>query len=176
MGTESIKQAEAHAIVADAGPLIHLDELDALDVISDFHEIVVGPIVHEELRRHRPLAVDKCPQLVFSYTPLRNESVDGLALRYALHRGEREALALCLQLKPALLLTDDTAARLAAKELGVIAHGTIGLLIRSVRKQHRSPESAVELLGAIPERSTLHIRPALLQEVIDEAKRNWAIR
>jgi predicted nucleic acid-binding protein len=155
--------------------LIHLDELDALDVLSDFREILIGPAVHEELRKHRPCAIGKCPQLAFSYVPKRTEAVDALALLYTLHRGEREALALCLEHQPALLLTDDTAARLAAKALQVVAHGTIGLLIRAVRKKHRSPEAIVELLAAIPHRSTLHVRPSLLNEVIDQAKRAWSL-
>jgi predicted nucleic acid-binding protein len=76
---------------------------------------------------------------------------------------------------PVLLLTDDTAARLAAKSLGVAAHGTIGLLIRAARKQHRSPAAVVELLSAIPKRSTLHIRPTLLEDVIDQLRRTWEL-
>jgi predicted nucleic acid-binding protein len=72
-----------------------------------------------------------------------------------------------------MLLTDDTAARLAAKELGVAAHGTIGLLIRAVRKNRRDAREIIELLAGIPQRSTLHIRPALLDEIVDDLKRNW---
>jgi predicted nucleic acid-binding protein len=171
MATDATK----YVVVADAGPLIHLDELDALDVLSDFSQILISPAVHEELRKHRPTAAAKCPQLSFVYAPNQSAAVDSLALRYTLHRGEREALALCMEHAPALLLTDDTAARLAAKALGVAAHGTIGLLVRAVRMQHRSSRAVLDLLAAIPNRSTLHIRPALLQEVIADLKRTWGM-
>lgn len=32
-------------VVADAGPIIHLDELGALDVLSDFQQILVSQAV-----------------------------------------------------------------------------------------------------------------------------------
>jgi predicted nucleic acid-binding protein len=89
-------EGTTYAVVADAGPLIHLDELDALDVLGDFEQILISPAVHDELLKHRPSAAGKCPQLKFTYPPKRLESVDALALRYTLHRGEREALAICV--------------------------------------------------------------------------------
>ncbi|MBK7002426.1 MAG: hypothetical protein IPH35_21485 [Rhodoferax sp.] len=67
-------------------------------------------------------------------------------------------------------MTDDTAARLAAKSLGVAAHGTIGLLIRAIRQQSRSKTEVLALLRAIPTRTTLHIRPSLLAEVIAQVE------
>lgn len=65
-----------------------------------------------------------------------------------------------------LLLTDDTAARLAAKSVSVQAHGTLGIVVRAIRRRQRSPEEVLALLAAIPSRSTLHVRPALLQDII----------
>ena len=43
-------------VVADAEPLIHLDELDALDVLSDFKEILVPNAVWLEVQQHQPKA------------------------------------------------------------------------------------------------------------------------
>jgi predicted nucleic acid-binding protein len=56
--------------------------------------------------------------------------------------------------------------RLAAKTLGVEARGTLGLLVRAIRRHQLSKAEAIELLRQIPERSTLHIRPGLLKEII----------
>jgi len=44
-------------VVADAGPLIHLDELSALDVLSDFAAVLVPNAVYIEVHRHRPQAL-----------------------------------------------------------------------------------------------------------------------
>ncbi|MGQ0696825.1 MAG: hypothetical protein ACT4PZ_01150 [Panacagrimonas sp.] len=43
--------------VADAWPLIHLDELGALGLLSDFAEAWISQPVWRELERHRPAAL-----------------------------------------------------------------------------------------------------------------------
>ena len=45
------------AVVCDAGPLIHLDELSGLDLLTDFPEIWVPNEVVAEVHRHRPRAL-----------------------------------------------------------------------------------------------------------------------
>ena len=84
----------------------------------------------------------------------------------SLHRGEQEALALATKHENSLLLTDDTAARLAASVLGLGVHGTIGMLIRAIRRAQRTKEQVLELLGAIPTKSTLHLKRAFLETII----------
>jgi len=44
-------------VVADAGPLIHLDELGCLDLLADFGAVVVPDAVWREVERHRPRAL-----------------------------------------------------------------------------------------------------------------------
>lgn len=161
-------------VVADAGPLIHLDELCALDVLSDFAAILVPDTVWNEVRQHRPQALlQPSVNLVKQPIPLVSVKVNAVAALYTLHHGEREALSLCLQHDISLLLTDDTAARLAAKNLNIHAHGTLGLLIRAVRRQLRTPTEVLALLSDIPQKSTLHIRPSLLNEVIAQISAEW---
>ena len=66
----------------------------------------------------------------------------------------------------AILLTDDAAARLAAATLGYQVHGTIGILIRAIRRQQKSKEEILTILRGLPDLSTLHIRPGLLKEIV----------
>ncbi|NJM12176.1 MAG: hypothetical protein HC889_10085 [Synechococcaceae cyanobacterium SM1_2_3] len=66
-------------------------------------------------------------------------------------------------------MTDDTAARLAAKTLAINAHGTIGLILRAMRRSQLSKTETLALLREIPQRTSLHIRPALLTEIIEQA-------
>lgn len=165
---------KAPAVVADAGPLIHLDELDALDVLTDYSEIWVPEEVWNEVALHRPRALQHADIRL-----LRHESAAppadmyAFAALYTLHSGERAALALCLDRSIGTLLTDDTAARLAAASLNLATHGTLGLLIRAVRSGLRSSTEVIALLEAIPSRSTLHIRPSLLDDVIRQVRREW---
>lgn len=82
---------------------------------------------------------------------------------------------MCLDSGINTLLTDDTAARLAAKSLNIRAHGTLGLLIRAVRQQSRTPSEVLALLASIPQCTTLHIRLSLLNQVIAQVRLEWGM-
>lgn len=77
-------------------------------------------------------------------------------------------MALATKYEDALLLTDDTAARLAAGVLGLGVHGTIGILIRAIRRAQRTKEQVLELLAAIPTKSTLHLKRSFRTKIIDQ--------
>ena len=163
-------------VVADAGPLIHLDELDALDVLSDYAQVHVAPAVWREVEHHRPGALRQ-PSVRWARAEVTGYSarVNAVGALYTLHRGEQEALTLCLQAAIGTLLTDDTAARLAANSLHLTTHGTLGLLLRAGRIGARTPAQVLALLQDIPKRTTLHVRPSLLAEVIRQAVEAWGL-
>ncbi|MCB0195173.1 MAG: hypothetical protein KDJ65_24710 [Anaerolineae bacterium] len=68
----------------------------------------------------------------------------------------------------AIFLTDDAAARLAATTLGYRVHGTIGILLRAIRRQQRTQTEILKLLQELPQRSSLHLRADLLQRIINQ--------
>jgi predicted nucleic acid-binding protein len=80
--------------------------------------------------------------------------------------GETEALQVALDRPGLVLLTDDAAARLAAEALRVRVHGSIGVLLRAVRRGRQTRDQAIGILESLPKRSSLHIRPSLIDEVI----------
>jgi len=61
---------------------------------------------------------------------------------------------------------------LAAGTMKLEVHGTIGILIRSIRRGLRTKGSVLELLRTIPGKSTLHLKPALLEEVLQQVARD----
>lgn len=158
--------------VADAGPLIHLDELDSLDLLADFASVLVPETVWQEVQRHRPQALDgsRC-RLDRIRSPSLEPDLAVLSTVFSLDRGEREALACVREHPGAILLTDDAAARLAAKALLVPVHGSIGILVLAISRSRRTRQEVLDLLRAIPTRSTLHIRPSLLLEMIEPSSR-----
>lgn len=158
-------------VVTDAGSLIHLGELDSLELLADFKQVWVPDSVWGEVELHYPQALHSLYSiLIRKDIPPASVIIDALTPIYTLHTGERDALAWCLGQQTPLFLTDDTAARLAAKSLGVAAHGTIGLLIRAIRRQLRTKAEVLQLLTDIPQRTTLHVRPSFLTEVIREVE------
>ncbi len=158
-------------VVADTGPVIHLDELDCLDILSDFKEVLIPPTVRDEIIKHRPEILQRRDiTLVIREVVPDHPKISPLHTLYTLHRGESEALTLCADVPESLLLTDDTAARMAAQSLGLQARGTLGLLLRAIRRQTCTREEVLELLSAIPTSSTLHIRPSLLARIMEDVR------
>ena len=166
-----MKSETPPTVVCDAGPIIHLAELDCLDLLVDFRRILIPSQVREEVHGHRPDAFLRLPQhqvisVVSSVAPEFRQLMDAAAL----HPGEIAAISLALQERPALLLCDDAAARFAAERLGLRIHGTIGVIIRSMRRGRRTKDEVLELLRQLPSRSSLHIRASLLAEIIEQVK------
>jgi len=160
-------------VVCDAGPLIHLDELGCLDLLADFPTVLVPTEVWREVQRYRPSALGQSLVSLRQVKPTQPipPALAAMARLLALHAGEMEALRVALEHVPALLLTDDTAARLAARNLSIRAHGTLGILLRAIRRGQRSKEALLEVLNELPQRSSLHLRRSLLDQVIRETEK-----
>lgn len=160
-------------IVCDAGPIIHLDELGCLDLLADFFEVLIPETVCREVERHRPGALFGATFVLRRVSPSNPipAELSALVQVFNLHKGELEALRVGLDHGSAIFLTDDTAARLAAGQLGMIAHGTIGILLRSIRRRQRTKNEVLALLKSLPFRSTLHLRRSLLDRVIGEVEK-----
>jgi predicted nucleic acid-binding protein len=161
---------ERGPLVCDAGPLIHLDELGCVGLLDDVGEILVPVAVWREVEQHRLGALR-------AGIPLRQigagaipPDINVLAHALNLHAGEREALCVARQYQSKLLLTDDTAARLAAGSLGISVHGTIGILFRAIRTARKSGPEITALLRSLPAASTLDVRRSLLDEFIRQAE------
>jgi predicted nucleic acid-binding protein len=69
-----------------------------------------------------------------------------------------------------LFLCDDAAARFAAESLGFEVHGTIGVLVRSIRRGLRARDDVIAILSDLPQRSTLYVSAALLARVITQVR------
>jgi len=160
-------------VVCDAGPLIHLDELGCLDSLSDFGDVLVPSVVWAEVQRHRPTALQHLQirfMEVVPHTPMPID-LDAVARVFSLHEGERQALHVTLEQNPDLLVTDDTAARLAARSFAITVHGTIGILLRSIRRRYRTAPEVAAILRSLPALSTLHVKPSLLDEIVEAVER-----
>lgn len=123
--------------------------------------------VWREIETHRPQALSNQDVRWIKCVAKTSTKIDVLSALYTLHLGEREALQICLDWPGSMFLTDDTAARLAARAVGIDARGTLGILIRSIRTGRRTARQVLKCLKSIPDKSTLHIRPALLDEIRD---------
>lgn len=165
---------EQQSVVCDAGPLIHLSELESLWLLGDFSSVLVPQQVWEEVERRRPAALQASDVTLQKVeVPLSSEaSFQALVQTLALDLGEQAALALMQRYPEAIFLTDDAAARVAAQTLQMSVHGTIGILVRAIRRRQLQRHEVVTLLEQLPERSTLFISGGLLQEIIARIQRD----
>ena len=157
-------------VVCDAGPLIHLDEVGHLQLLADFKKVIVPHGVQHEVYRHSQISFEE-PDINWSVVkavfPLE-QSVKVICNLFSLDAGEKEALSLLNKEPGAVLLTDDAAARIVATKLGYRVHGTIGVLVRAIRRDLLNPEEVAVALRRIRDVSTLYIKNSLLQEVISK--------
>jgi predicted nucleic acid-binding protein len=164
--------------VCDAGPIIHLDELNSLDLISDFHPLIIPKSVQLEIAKHRQNAL-RHPKIVFKVMNIISPPEPRLLIlskALSLDKGELECLSLIQENPHAFFLTDDAAARLSGEELGYKVHGTIGIILRAIRKKMRTPKDVVELLNRIPKETTLFLRPALLENIIQKVEKEYSVK
>ena len=165
---------EQPPVVADAGPIIHLDEMGCLDLLGDFGTVLVPREVWDEVARHRSqLAATGVPGgSVVDCADGPTPRLLALANSLGLDAGETAALALMEARRARLFLCDDAAARLAAESLGFDVHGTIGIIVRATRARSRTPDEVLAILRRIPDLSTLHISGRLLAAVIADVEQD----
>jgi predicted nucleic acid-binding protein len=150
-------------VVADTGPLIHLNEAQVvhlLQLMGDFH---IPVEVVAELAHYSP---PQQPPNWASVTQLDvAHAADAVSWQQAalLDPGEAEAVALARQLKADWLLTDDAAARLFATELGLEVHGSLGVVLWAAAVGHLGLEEAEQALARLAE-SSLWISARVLAE------------
>ncbi len=162
-------------VILDAGPIIHLEEIDCLHLLLDFKKLIIPDAVWCEVEYHRP-SVFKHKDVNFEkVNVVLGEDILSVCRLFCLGNGELEALALCSQYPDSILLTDDASARLVAKTLRIRAYGTIGVLLRAIRRKQITPHEAIRILEEIPLKSTLFIRRSLLREIIEEVKREFGL-
>ena len=97
------------AAVADAGPLIHLDELHALPLLAEFTEVLVPAVVSTEVSRHRSGWTDRAPSCLREADP-NPQTLRALkeeAMSADLDPGEISALALWCENPDFVLLCDE---------------------------------------------------------------------
>jgi predicted nucleic acid-binding protein len=80
--------------ICDAGPVIHLDELNCLDLLCDFQEIILADTVWEEVKHHRPTALKNTdiPFVRSAREHPKDELLRTMCRIFSLDAGEAEAL------------------------------------------------------------------------------------
>lgn len=152
-------------IVSDTGPLLHLSEAGALDLLKLAGDVYVSESVKQEFRYH---SKDHSPERpdwlkITLLSPMHKEQALLWQQAGLIHAGEAETIALAVQLSADWLLTDDAAARLFAKSFQFEARGSLGVILWAAATDKLSRSDAEGFLSNLV-RSSLWLSPRVIAE------------
>ena len=145
-------------VVSDTGPLLHLFQAGAADLLAHWGTVHVTPQVWRELNSHAPnFSTQRVPIW------LRQCQLSSAAALQAaqwvqarvLDAGEAEALAYAREIQADFFLTDDTAARTLSESLGIKARGSLGVVLFAAASGHLDQTIAGKVMSDLETRSTL---------------------
>ncbi len=147
--------------VFDAGPLIHLAEIDQLSLLSVIDEKMIPEEVYNEFEKHRPedISIE-----IENLNEKGKKYARSLVQEYHIDLGEAEAIALIKQKDLRYLFTDDWYAREVAEELGIKVHGSLGIVMRAHKQRILDRSNALMIIDRLSEESSLFITPRIVEK------------
>jgi len=146
--------------VLDAGPIIHLNQIEQLELLEIIDNRYTTQKVAEEVGKE--IIEDSGAEINGLSGEAKDES-KYLSNKYNLELGESTALALCKQENIKLLLTDDLEARSTAKKLEIEPHGTVGIAVKAYSTGKIGREKAVKTIEGLNKESSLFITSDLVR-------------
>jgi len=153
--------------ICDTSPIQYLHQIGLLHLLGEFYSrTLVPPAVVDELNRGRALAID-LPEIL-DVPWVRVQAPEGLQKVPTvtdLGAGEKEVLALGMQVPSAVVILDDRLGRVYAEALKINFTGTLGILLRAKIESH-IPRVAplLDRLDRLGFRVSARTRAAVLQQ------------
>ena len=156
--------------VSNAGPFIHLAQIDRLKILSIFTTIYVPSKVISEITIGDEPGIKEIPSRpnikVIHISDDETRNFEKTIAKFALEKGEIHALYLCNKIKASLFLTDDLDARTAAIELGFQAHGSIGIITRAFHRKLITLKEAEQGIFDLYSKSNLFVTKGIVNNAI----------
>lgn len=160
-----------HKYVIDAGPLIHLDQINHLNILQKLPSIIIPASVIQEIKQDTAKSeiktIEKWPNVqIISPKQQTPASMVTIFKKSPLQKGETDCIHLALEMIPCIFLTDDLNARRAAENIKLEVHGTVGLLAYALRQSWMTIEKAEDALNLLYYQSNLFITYTIIEEAI----------
>jgi predicted nucleic acid-binding protein len=162
--------------VADAGPLIHLHEIDRFSLLQLFVPLYIPDAVWQEtVGQGRLTPDDVLPLVDVQRSPLSQSEIDRFIQDNCLEdlqAGECQCLYLCQQIQVPLILTDDLAVRDAAKQLQLTPVGSLGIVVRAYRQGFITLAEAENAITQLYDVSSLFVTRAIVELAIEQLRQS----
>lgn len=165
MGTQAQGTGCVRIVICDTGPILHLREAEALELLAAAGDIIIPAAVERELKTRLSDWPTNRPRWL-QVRRLSNEEsgqAEGLMAISGLGLGEAEAIAIARSLRADWLLTDDAGARVVASVLGLEVHGSLGVVLWAATSGNLQRQEALSALERLA-KSSLWISPTILHE------------
>lgn len=150
--------------VGDTGPLLHLAEIGHLAALGTLRRLLLPDLVAAELHRYgvqaQDIGVARLSVSVVSVSARRWERVQRAVTSSGVSIQPADAQVVTLSLarrRPDVVLTDDLALRRVLESRGVLAVGSVGLLIRAYATGLLDRGRLEHAVDALFGGSTLHL-------------------
>jgi predicted nucleic acid-binding protein len=156
-------------IVSNTTPLRYLIEIGHAGILRDlFSSVVIPEAVHNELQQpNTPRQVKDWIQVVPPWLEVKKADLSLFAPRINIHRGEREAIALAIELKADAILMDDRDARKEAGRLLLPIYPTLAILELAAQKDFIDLPMAIAHLS----QTSFRAKPALFQLLLERDRK-----
>jgi predicted nucleic acid-binding protein len=153
--------------VLDAGPIIHLEQIDRLELL----EVISSSYITEEIR-------DEVGKAIIQKTDLEVKDLEAsskdrakhLSSKHGIELGESTAIALGKQLGLNYIFTDDLDARKTAEKVNLEPHGTLALVTKAYSKNIIDREEAEKTVNLLYKDSSLFITKDLVKWTKEQIK------
>jgi uncharacterized protein len=156
-------------VICNATPLINFAAINRLDILqTTLGSIIIPQAVYEKIIIPGFPGSEPIEQAVASgWLQVQEVLAIGKDIPTELDNGEREAIALALEVKAQQILLDEQEARHVSQKLGLRVVGTLGILLLANQKQIIL--QVQPLLDAMIDVAQYWVKNALYQEVLRQA-------
>lgn len=163
------------SFVVDAGPFIHLEQINQLKLLKKLPRLFVPTSVVLEIRqgvtKFQIRTINHWPNIrIISVRKKPISAISAVVQKASLQPAEIDCIYLAHQMHPCILLTDDLTARTTAEKLSIEVHGTVGIIAYSFRRKWLSLRKAEEALNLLYHRSSLFITYGIIESAIRSLK------
>ena len=163
--------AKIEKAVSDSGPLIHLAQINSINLFSIVKKTYIPDEVFNETCAHdlpgsRQIKSSKIIN-VLQLDKTCKDLAKIISERYSLGIGESQSIALARQEGISLLFTDDLSARTVAKAYGLEVHGSIGIVLRAFRKNIIQKQKAIQTVIDLKGKSSLFITSDIVNDIVN---------
>jgi hypothetical protein len=165
--------------VINASPLIYLGKIGLIDLLPQlFTEIWTSIEVKEEVLKEKSapeiLILKQAFDSWLQIHPVNDSKLLTKLMELQIHRGEATIIAIARDLiytkKDSIAIIDDLAAREIARTFDIPVIGTVGILLRAVKKTILTPDRFKSKIRMLVEETDFRMSVKLYSQVLDKLK------